>query len=64
MHQSPLKNLPRQRDRQAEIDPLEDEAQRRGYRAATPKARKFHLREDTPRAERRERQSGPGRPGS
>jgi len=57
MHQSPQKNLPRHRDRQAEIDPVEEEGRRQSYRAAPPKARKFHLRDESPKAEREERRS-------
>lgn len=52
MHQSPQKALARHRDRQVEFDVMEEEAERRSYRAAPPKARKFPLREDSPRAER------------
>ena len=52
MHQSPLKTLARRRDRQVEFDRIEEEAGRRLYRAAAPKARKFPFREEGPRAER------------
>ena len=52
MHQSPLKVLPRHRDRQVEFDAMDVEGERRAYRAAPPKARKFPLRDDSPKAER------------
>lgn len=60
MHQSPQKALARHRDRQVEFDAVEEEAGRRLYRAAPPKARKFPLREESPRAERSAR-NGPTR---
>ena len=54
MHQSPLKMPPRQRDRQAEFDSsVEREAERKLQRAAPPKARKFALKDDEPRHDRR-----------
>lgn len=53
MHQSPVKLMGRRRDRQAEIEDLEEEAERRSWRAAPPRARKFPLREDAPRAQAR-----------
>lgn len=52
MHQSPLKLVARHRDRQVEFDPMDVAGERRAYRAAPPKARKFPWREDGPRAER------------
>ena len=52
MHQSPQKQLARHRDRQVEFDVIEEQAERRVYRAAPPRARKFPLREESPRAER------------
>jgi hypothetical protein len=58
MHQSVLKTLPKRRDRQVEFEVLEEQAERRSYRAAAPKARKFHLRDESPRAERSERHAG------
>ena len=61
MHQSPLKNLPRQRDRQADFDPAEKDAQRRSDRASASKSRRFQLDEDSPRAQRLERRPGPSR---
>lgn len=60
MHQSPQKLLARHRDRQVEFDVMEEEGGRRLYRAAPPKARKFPLRQDSPRAERSAR-DGPAR---
>ena len=54
MHQSPQKHQPRRRDPLDEFDVIE-EGDKRGYRAATPKARKFSWREDSPRAERTQR---------
>jgi hypothetical protein len=60
MHQSPQKMLARHRDRQVEFDVIEKEAERRLYRVAPPKARKFPLRDESPRAERSDR-SGPAR---
>jgi hypothetical protein len=52
MHQSPQKQLSRHRDRQVELDVMEEAAERRAYRASAPKARKFHLRDDdAPRAQ-------------
>jgi len=55
MHQSPQKLLARHRDRQVEFDAIEEEGEKRAYRAAMPKARKFPWREESPRAERTER---------
>ena len=60
MHQSPQTMLARHRDRQVEFDVIEEQAERRLYRAAPPRARKFPLREESPRAERSAR-NGPGR---
>jgi hypothetical protein len=56
MHQSPLKQLPARREKYAEFDETEAEADRRLYRGAQPKARKFPLREDSSRELRRDRQ--------
>lgn len=53
MHQSPQKT--RQRDRQVEFDANEEQGGRQPYRAVLPRARKFHLREEAPRAQREER---------
>jgi len=57
MHQSPQKLLARHRDRQVEFDAMEEEGERRLYRAAPPRARKFPLRDESPRADRAERDS-------
>lgn len=46
MHQSPQKLVARHRDRQVEFDAMEEEAERKLYRAAPPKARKFPLRDE------------------
>ncbi len=46
MHQSPLKLVTRHRDRQVELDPMDTAGERRAYRAAPPKARKFPLRDE------------------
>jgi hypothetical protein len=54
MHQSPQKQLPVRREKYAEFD--EAEADRRMYRGAQPKARKFALREESQREFRRDRQ--------
>jgi hypothetical protein len=55
MHQSPQKQLPRRRDKyDAEFD--QAEADRRLYRGAQPKARKFPLRDESRRELRWERQ--------
>jgi hypothetical protein len=54
MHQSPQKQLggPR-REKYAALDPMADElVERRLARGNQPKARKFHLREESPRGER------------
>lgn len=56
MQQSPQKNLPRQRDRQVDLDDFD--GGRQAFRAAPSRAPKFHRRdEDQPRArgERRQR---------
>jgi hypothetical protein len=53
MHQSPVKLMGRRRDRQDEIDDLEEAVERRSLRAALPKGRKLPLREDSPRAQAR-----------
>jgi hypothetical protein len=58
MHQSPQKNLPRRRDRQAELDPIGSEGQRRSPRAEAAKGRKAQWIDEGPRAEREERRSG------
>jgi hypothetical protein len=54
MHQSPQKLLPARREKYAEFD--EAEADRRLYRGAQPKARKFSFRDESQRDLRRERQ--------
>jgi hypothetical protein len=56
MHQSPQKQLPRQRDKYAEFE--EAPADRRMYRGAQPKARKFALREEPQRELHWDRQTG------
>jgi hypothetical protein len=57
MHQSPQKQLPRRRDKyEAEFNEAEAEADRRHYRGAQPKARKFPLRDESQRDARWERQ--------
>jgi hypothetical protein len=59
MQQSPQKSPPRQRDRRVDFDAFEEQGGRQAYRAAPPRARKFHVRDDeeSPRArgERRSR---------
>jgi hypothetical protein len=57
MHQSPQKQLPARREKYVEFD--EGEADRRMYRGAQPKARKFSVREESQRELRRERQPSP-----
>lgn len=61
MHQSPVKQLDRRRDRQREIDELEEEGERRSNRAASSRVRKFPLREGAPRAQERAEREQPGR---
>jgi hypothetical protein len=53
MHQSPLKNPPRQRDRDAERDDLTpDDAGRRSQRAVAARSRRSQPREQSRRSER------------
>jgi hypothetical protein len=55
MHQSPVKAPPRRRDRQADLDAIEFESERRAYRAPAPKARRSGWRDEAPAAQRWER---------
>ncbi len=52
MHQSPQKELPGRREKYAEFDPSDAQAERRLFRCSQPKARKFSLREDGQREPR------------
>jgi len=56
MHQSPEKHPVSRRDKYAGLDSADAEADRRSYRGAQPKARKFHLREEQQREPRQNRQ--------
>ncbi|WP_143762928.1 hypothetical protein [Ramlibacter tataouinensis] len=53
MHQSPQKELPGRREKYAEFDPGDAQAERRLYRGMQPKARKFSLRDEPPQREAR-----------
>jgi hypothetical protein len=52
MHQSPQKDFGRRHGKQFEFELTEAGPERLRYRESQPKARKFHLHDDSPRAQR------------
>jgi hypothetical protein len=52
MHQSPQKPLAGRRDKYFDLELADSQAERRMSRDTQPKARKFPLREESPREER------------
>ena len=56
MHQSPQKLAPRRRDKYGEYDTTDAQAERRMFRGAQPRARRFAQRDDLP-PERRDKQT-------
>jgi hypothetical protein len=59
MHQSPQKHLARRRDKYNDIDTTESQPDRLRYRESQPKARKFHLREESGERDARWDKQGP-----
>ena len=57
MHRSPQKQSAAQRDRYADFDMADTQADRKAQRGHQPKARKFPLREESGREGRRNKQS-------
>lgn len=56
MHQSPQKQLAGRRDKYADLELNDAEAERRFQRGSQPKARKFPIREDSERDTRWDKQ--------
>ncbi|ROZ76537.1 hypothetical protein [Ramlibacter sp. WS9] len=56
MHRSPQKQSAAQRDRYADFDMADTQADRRAQRGNQPKAHKFPLREEDAREARRDKQ--------
>jgi len=59
MHQSPEKKLAKRRDKYADFDLSDGEADRRLYRASQPKARRYALRDEADRETRPEKNRWP-----
>ena len=57
MHRSPQKQSAAQRDRYADFDMADTQADRKSQRASPPKARKFPFREESVREARWDKQS-------
>jgi hypothetical protein len=57
MHRSPQKQSAAQRDRYADFEMADSQADRRSQRGSQPKARKFPLRDETAREVRWDKQN-------